>query len=186
MRIDTISLCVATPLNKYHEPDLSFVLNTTDAIVRTCARDIISLEGTTRPGTADEELLLRVENGGLKFGDTLFLFYLPEREDPGNQKLTTRSIPKVVGGHTPACLEVGTVINGGVIDRVVPVSSTKVAEITTLLENINRAANIGFVNEMKIAADWRGIDIHEVIDAAATKPFGFCLIARAPASAVTA
>ena len=134
---------------------------------------MLSLESTTYPGTTEEELLPRVESTGLKVGEDIFLVYSPEREDPGNPNFKTRSIPKVVGGHTQACLEVGKALYEPAIDHVVPVSSTKAAEMTKLLENIHRAVNIGLVNEMKIVADRMGIDIHEVIRAAATKPFGF-------------
>lgn len=172
--VDAIILCVPTPLNKYREPDLSFVLDTTDSIVPYLrAGQVVSLESTTYPGTTDEELKPRVESGGLVVGKDIFLLFSPEREDPGNPDFTTRTIPKVVGGHTPECLAVGLALYGAVIDRVVPVTSTKAAELTKLLENIHRAVNIGLVNEMKIVADKMGIDIHEVIDAAATKPFGF-------------
>jgi len=115
----------------------------------------------------------RVEEGGLKVGKDVFLVYSPEREDPGNPNFETRTIPKVIGGHTPACLEVGIALYQPAIDKVVPVSSTKAAELTKLLENIHRAVNIGLVNEMKIVADKMDVDIHEVIAAAATKPFGF-------------
>lgn len=171
---DAIILCVPTPLNKYREPDLSFVLNTTDAIVPYLRKgQVVSLESTTYPGTTEEELLPRVENNGLKVGTDIFLVFSPEREDPGNEKFTTRTIPKVVGGQTSSCLEVGVSLYEGVIDRVVPVSSAKAAEMTKLLENIHRSINIGLVNEMKMVCDKMGIDIHEVIDAAATKPFGF-------------
>ena len=171
---DALILCVPTPLNKYREPDLSFVLDTTDSLVPYLrAGQVVSLESTTYPGTTDEELLPRVESGGLKVGKDVFLVYSPEREDPGNPSFSTRTIPKVCGGHTPACLEVGLALYGQVIDRVVPVSSTRAAELTKLLENIHRAVNIGLVNEMKVVADKMGIDIHEVIRAAATKPFGF-------------
>ncbi len=171
---DALILCVPTPLNKYREPDLSFVLNTTESLVPYLRPgQVVSLESTTYPGTTDEELLPRIESGGLKVGETLFLVFSPEREDPGNPSFTTRTIPKVCGGCTPACLEVGLALYGQVIDRVVPVSSTRAAELTKLLENIHRAVNIGLVNEMKIVADKMGIDIHEVIRAAATKPFGF-------------
>ncbi|MGZ3774656.1 MAG: nucleotide sugar dehydrogenase [Bdellovibrio sp.] len=172
--VDSIILCVPTPLNKYREPDLSFVLNTTDSIVPYLrSGQLLSLESTTYPGTTDEELKPRVESCGLKVGEDIFLVFSPEREDPGNGNFTTRTIPKVVGGTTKACLDVGVALYGAVIDKVVPVSSTKAAEMTKLLENIHRAVNIGLVNEMKIVADKMGIDIHEVIDAAATKPFGF-------------
>ena len=171
---DAVILCVPTPLNKYREPDISFVTGTTDAVKPYLrAGQVLSLESTTYPGTTEEELLPRVEASGLKAGRDIFLVYSPEREDPGNPNFETRTIPKIVGGHTPACLEVGIALYSPAIDRVVPVSSTKAAELTKLLENIHRAVNIGLVNEMKIVADKMGIDIHEVIDAAATKPFGF-------------
>ncbi len=171
---DALIICVPTPLNKFREPDLSFVLNSTDALVPYLRPgQIVSLESTTYPGTTDEELLPRVESNGLKVGKDIFLIFSPEREDPGNEKFTTRTIPKVCGGMTPACQEVGLALYGAVIDRVVPVSSTRAAEMTKLLENIHRAVNIGLVNELKIVCDAMGIDIREVIDAAATKPFGF-------------
>ncbi|MEQ1557916.1 MAG: nucleotide sugar dehydrogenase [Methyloglobulus sp.] len=171
---DALILCVPTPLNQYREPDLSFVLNTTDALLPYLRPgQVVSLESTTYPGTTDEELLPRIESAGLKVGENAFLVYSPEREDPGNPNFSTRTIPKVCGGHTPECLEVGLALYGQVIDKVVPVSSTRAAELTKLLENIHRAVNIGLVNEMKIVADKMGIDIHEVIRAAATKPFGF-------------
>lgn len=172
--VDALILCVPTPLNKCREPDLSFVLDTTNALVPYLRPgQVMSLESTTYPGTTDEELLPRVESGGLKVGKDIFLVFSPEREDPGNPLFTTRTIPKVCGGHTAACLEVGLALYGQVIDKVVAVSSTRAAELTKLLENIHRAVNIGLVNEMKIIADRMGIDIHEVIRAAATKPFGF-------------
>jgi len=171
---DALILCVPTPLNKYREPDMSFVTNTTDAIKPFLrAGQIVSLESTTYPGTTVEELLPRVEEGGLKVGEDIFLVYSPEREDPGNPDFETRTIPKIIGGDTPACLEVGIALYEQAIDQVVTVSSTKAAEMTKLLENIHRAVNIGLVNEMKIVADRMGIDIFEVVDAAATKPFGF-------------
>jgi UDP-N-acetyl-D-glucosamine dehydrogenase len=172
--VDALILCVPTPLNKYREPDLSFVLDTTDSLVPYLRRgQVMSLESTTYPGTTDEELLPRIESRGFKVGEDMFLVYSPEREDPGNPNFTTRTIPKVCGGHTAGCQEIGMALYGQVIDRVVPVSSTRAAEMTKLLENIHRAVNIGLVNEMKIVADKMGIDIHEVIRAAATKPFGF-------------
>ncbi|SDD26748.1 nucleotide sugar dehydrogenase [Kordiimonas lacus] len=171
---DALILCVPTPLNKYREPDLSYVINTTDSFVPYLrAGQVVSLESTTYPGTTEEELLPRVSLSGLTVGEDIFLVYSPEREDPGNASFTTNTIPKVVGGHTSACLEVGKALYGQAIDRIVPVTSTKAAEMTKLLENIHRAVNIGLVNEMKIVADRMGIDIFEVIDAAATKPFGF-------------
>lgn len=171
---DTLILCVPTPLNQYREPDLSFVLNTMDSLVPYLREGhLVSLESTTYPGTTDEELLPRIESRGLKVGENAFLVYSPEREDPGNPNFTTRTIPKVCGGYSPACQEIGVALYGAVIDQVVPVSSTRAAEMTKLLENIHRAVNIGLVNEMKIVADKMDIDIHEVIRAAATKPFGF-------------
>lgn len=172
--VDALILCVPTPLNKYREPDLSFVLDTTDSLVpHLRAGQVVSLESTTYPGTTEEELLPRIESRGFQVGEEVFLVYSPEREDPGNPNFTTRTIPKVCGGHTTACQEVGMALYGQVIDHVVPVSSTRAAEMTKLLENIHRAVNIGLVNEMKIVADKMDIDIHEVIRAAATKPFGF-------------
>ncbi len=173
-QVDVLILCVPTPLNKYREPDLSFVINTTDALVPYLRKgQVLSLESTTYPGTTDEELLPRVQSTGLTVGEDFFLIYSPEREDPGNPDFTTHTIPKVCGGCTPECLEVGVALYETAVDQVVPVSSTKAAEMTKLLENIHRAVNIGLVNEMKIVADKMDIDIHEVIKAAATKPFGF-------------
>lgn len=172
--MDAIILCVPTPLNKYREPDLSFVTNTCDAIAPFVrSGQVISLESTTYPGTTEEEILPRISESGLTVGADFFLVYSPEREDPGNANFTTNTIPKVVGGYTSSCLEIGQALYQPAIDKIVPVSSTKAAEMTKLLENIHRAVNIGLVNEMKIVADRMGIDIFEVIDAAATKPFGF-------------
>jgi len=172
--VDALILCVPTPLNRYREPDLSYVVNTIEALVpHLRAGQVVSLESTTYPGTTEEEVATRVAKAGHAVGEQVFVVYSPEREDPGNPHFTTRTIPKVVGGVTEACLAVGVALYSGVIDRIVPVSSTKAAEMTKLLENIHRAVNIGLVNEMKIVADRMDIDIHEVIDAAATKPFGF-------------
>lgn len=172
--VDALIICVPTPLNKYREPDLSFVINTMEALMPNIrAGQVLSLESTTYPGTTQEELAPRIASRGFNIGSDYFLAYSPEREDPGNPNFTTNTIPKVCGGHTAACLQVGMALYGQVIDRVVPVSSTQAAELTKLLENIHRAVNIGLVNEMKIVADRMGIDIYEVIDAAATKPFGF-------------
>lgn len=172
--VDALILCVPTPLNKYREPDISFIIDTIEFLKPYLRKGhLVSLESTTYPGTTDEELLPRIESRGLKVGTDAFLVFSPEREDPGNPDFTTRTIPKVCGGVTPACQEVGVALYGAVIDKVVPVSSTRAAEMTKLLENIHRAINIGLVNEMKIVADKMDIDIHEVIRAAATKPFGF-------------
>ena len=174
VEVDALILCVPTPLNKYREPDLNFVIDTTDAIIPYLRKGhILSLESTTYPGTTEEELFPRMESTGLKVGEDVFLVYSPEREDPGTPNFNTRTIPKVCGGHTKNCLNVGKALYESAIDNVVLVSSTKAAEMTKLLENIHRAVNIGLVNEMKIVADKMGVNIHEVIDAAATKPFGF-------------
>jgi UDP-N-acetyl-D-glucosamine dehydrogenase len=171
---DAVILCVPTPLNKNREPDLGFVIASCDSISPYLRPgQVVSLESTTYPGTTEEEVLPRIEANGLVVGETIFAVYSPEREDPGNAHFTTNTIPKVVGGHTKACLEAGTALYQPAIDHVVQVSSTRCAEMTKLLENIHRAVNIGLVNEMKIVADRMGIDIFEVIDAAATKPFGF-------------
>jgi UDP-N-acetyl-D-glucosamine dehydrogenase len=172
--VDALILCVPTPLDDHREPDLSFVLSTTESLVPHLRKgQIVSLESTTYPGTTDEELLPRIESSGLKVGQDIALVFSPEREDPGNPYFSTQTIPKVVGGVTQACLDAGMALYGQVIDKVVPVTSTRAAEMTKLLENIHRAVNIGLVNEMKTVADKMGIDIHEVIRAAATKPFGF-------------
>lgn len=174
LETDIIILCVPTPLNKYREPDLRFITNTVGSLLPYLrAGQMLCLESTTYPGTTDEELAPRIESKGLKIGEEFFLVFSPEREDPGNANFNTRSIPKVCGGYSAACLDVGVSFYHQIVDQVVPVSSTRVAELTKLLENIHRAVNIGLVNEMKIVADKMGIDIHEVIRAAATKPFGF-------------
>jgi UDP-N-acetyl-D-glucosamine dehydrogenase len=134
---------------------------------------LISLESTTYPGTTEEELRPLIEQKGFKIGKDIFLVYSPEREDPGNRQFSTNNIPKIVGGSTPACLERGLEFYSSIVETVIPVTSTQVAEMTKILENIYRAVNIGLVNELKILADKMGIDIWEVVDAAATKPFGF-------------
>jgi UDP-N-acetyl-D-glucosamine dehydrogenase len=171
---DVLILCVPTPLNKYREPDLSFILNTINSILPYLrAGQLICLESTTYPGTTEEELAPRIASRNLTIGEDIFLVFSPEREDPGNRNFSTQTIPKVCGGYSADCLEVGVKFYSHVVDQVVPVSSTRVAEFTKILENIHRAVNIGLVNEMKIVADKMGINIHEVIQAAATKPFGF-------------
>ena len=169
-----IIICVPTPLDEHLEPDLSYVTDTLDEVVpHLTAGQVLSLESTTYPGTTEEEVVTRVEAAGFKVGESIFVVYSPEREDPGNPHFAATNIPKVVGGHTPACLAAGTALYGAAFDQVVPVSSTQVAELSKLLENIFRSVNIGLINELKIAADRMGIDIWEVIRAAATKPFGF-------------
>lgn len=171
---DALIICVPTPLGKHREPDLSYVERSTEAIARVLRPgQLVSLESTTYPGTTDEVLQPLLEAGGLKAGVDFGLVFSPERQDPGNSRYGTHNIPKLVGGLTPACLAAGISLYSKVIDQVVPVSSTRVAEMAKLLENIHRAVNIGLVNEMKLVAERMGIDIFEVIDAAATKPFGF-------------
>jgi UDP-N-acetyl-D-glucosamine dehydrogenase len=172
--VDALILCLPTPLGKHREPDLSFVISTVETVAPYFhAGMVLSLESTTYPGTTDEELKPRIEARGFTVGKDIFLVFSPEREDPGNQMFSTQTIPKVCGGCTGACLEAGIALYDQVVDKVVPVSSTRAAELTKLLENIHRAVNIGLVNEMKVVADRMNIDLHEVIRAAATKPFGF-------------
>lgn len=171
---DALILCVPTPLNSNREPDLSFVIATMEQIKPYLRKgQLLSLESTTWPGTTDEKLLPYFSALGLEAGKDCFLVYSPEREDPGNPNFTTRTIPKVVGGHTKNCLEAGEALYGLIVDEVVSVSSTRASEMVKLLENIHRSVNIGLVNELKIVADKMGLDIFEIIDAAKTKPFGF-------------
>ena len=172
--VDAIIICVPTPLNRYREPDLSYIIATIEsALPHMRAGQLVSLESTTWPGTTEEVLAPRLRARGLVPGENCALVFSPEREDPGNPRYGTKDIPKVIGGCTPSCLALGKALYQRAIQTLVPVSSTRVAEMTKLLENIHRAVNIGLVNEMKIVADKMGINIHEVIDAAATKPFGF-------------
>ncbi|MFT4241096.1 MAG: nucleotide sugar dehydrogenase [Acidovorax sp.] len=172
--VDALIICVPTPLNAHREPDLSFIVNTIEAALpHMRPGQLVSLESTTWPGTTDEVLAPRLRARGLEPGENCALVFSPEREDPGNPDYGTKDIPKVIGGHTPRCLALGTALYQHAIQTLVPVSSTRAAEMTKLLENIHRSVNIGLVNEMKIVADKMGINIHEVIDAAATKPFGF-------------
>lgn len=171
---NALIICVPTPLNKVKEPDLSFVVATMDAVAPYLVKgQILSLESTTWPGTTEEVLLPYIEKAGLSVGQDFYLVYSPEREDPGNVKFKTKTIPKVVGGQTSACLKAGTELYERFIDTVVPVSSTRAAELVKLLENIHRSVNIGLVNEIKVIADRMDLDVFEIIDAAATKPFGF-------------
>jgi UDP-N-acetyl-D-glucosamine dehydrogenase len=171
---DALIICVPTPLGRHHEPDVSFIVNTMAELKPHLRKgQAVSLESTTYPGTTEELVLPVMQAAGLTPGVDGFVVYSPEREDPGNKSFHTQTIPKIVSGLTPACREVAVALYSGVIDKVVPVSSLRTAEMTKLLENIHRAINIGLVNEMKIVADRMDIDIHEVIDAAATKPFGF-------------
>jgi len=172
--LDTIDICVPTPLRKTKDPDMSFVVAATDAIADHLHPGLlVMLESTTYPGTTEELLLPKLEAGGLKVGEDFFLCFSPERVDPGNAKFQTSNIPKVVGGITPACTEMGALFYQQALEKVVPVSSTRVAEMVKLLENTFRMINIGLVNELALMCDRMGIDVWEVIDAAATKPFGF-------------
>ena len=172
--VDVIIICVPTPLSDDKEPDLSYVKNTLQSMLPYLKNgQAVSLESTTYPGTTEEELVAPFEEKGFSVGEDIFVLYSPEREDPGNKDYSTATIPKIVSGHTKNCLEIAECLYDAVVAKVVPVSSTKAAEMTKLLENIHRAVNIGLVNEMKMVADKMGIDIFEVIEAAATKPFGF-------------
>ncbi|MGH7801682.1 MAG: nucleotide sugar dehydrogenase [Thermodesulfobacteriota bacterium] len=171
---DAILICVPTPLNDQREPDLSFIVNTAKTVSKYLRKgQLVVLESTTYPGTTEEELLPILESSGLKIGIDFFLAYSPEREDPGNRNFTTSKIPRVVSGVTPNCLLLAKSLYEQIAAKTVPVSSTKVAEATKLLENIYRSVNIALVNELKIIFERMGIDIWEVIDAASTKPFGF-------------
>jgi len=171
---DCIIICVPTPLTPKKDPDLQYIEKTAQAISKTLrAGQLISLESTTYPGTTDEILLDLFRTKGLEAGQDYFLVFSPEREDPGNQRFSTRTIPKVVGGTTEACLQLGVALYQQVIDRVIPVSSTRAAELVKLLENIYRCVNIALVNELKLLTDRMNIDVWEVIEAASSKPFGF-------------
>jgi len=171
---DTVSICVPTPLSKSRDPDISFILSATDEIRRHLHREqLIVLESTTYPGTTEELILPELESSGLRVGHDFYLAFSPERIDPGNQTFTTRNTPKIVGGITPQCTEIARIFYSQFIERVFPVSSTKCAEMVKLLENTFRSVNIGMVNEMAMMCDLLGVDVYEVIDAAATKPFGF-------------
>ena len=172
--MDAIIICVPTPLNKNREPDMSFVFDTTRSIAKYLRKgQLISLESTTYPGTTDEDVRAILEEGGLKAGTDFYLAFSPEREDPNNKDFRTRTIPKVVGGYNPESLEVAKALYDQIVERTVPVSSTRVAEATKILENTFRAVNIALVNELKVTFMKMGIDIWEVIEAAKTKPFGF-------------
>ena len=177
---EAVLICVPTPLNKNREPDISYILKSGDAIAPYLRAEdggrkkLVVLESTTYPGTTDEDLRKVLEKGsGLKAGIDFHLAFSPEREDPGNPQSKVAEIPKVVGGLTPACLERAKELYGKAIKRLVPVSSTRAAEATKLMENIFRSVNIALVNELKIIYGSMGIDIWEVIEAAKTKPFGF-------------
>jgi len=172
--LDTINICVPTPLRKTKDPDMSFIVNACQEMAKFFhPGTLVILESTTYPGTTDELMLPMFEEGGLKVGQDFFMCFSPERVDPGNPKYQTKNIPKVVGGITPACTEIGALFYRQALDTVVPVGSTRVAEMVKLLENTFRMINIGLVNEIALMCDRMAINVWEVIDAAATKPFGF-------------
>ena len=173
--VDAISICVPTPLRKTGDPDLSYIVNATDSLAQYVRKgQVIVLESTTYPGTTRELILPKIEeSSGLKVGEDFFLAFSPERVDPGRTDYTTINTPKVVGGVTPACLKAAVAWYSQALQKVVPVSSTEVAEMAKLLENTFRMINIGLVNELALMCDRLGVDVWEVIDAAATKPFGF-------------
>jgi UDP-N-acetyl-D-glucosamine dehydrogenase len=172
--LDTINICVPTPLRKTKDPDMSYIVRACEEIKKHFpAGKLVILESTTYPGTTDELLLPMLAGDDLKVGQDFFLCFSPERVDPGNEKYQTRNIPKVVGGVTPACTELGVQFYSQALEKVVAVSSTQVAEMVKLLENTFRMINIGLVNELAVMCDRMGINVWEVIDAAATKPFGF-------------
>ena len=178
---DAISIAVPTPLVKTRDPDMSYVIAAAEAVSRTAHKGLlVVLESTTYPGTTREVLLPILMKLGLTVGEDVFLAFSPERVDPGNPKYHTKNTPKVVGGITPACTELATALYASVIDTVVPVTTTEAAELVKLLENTFRSVNIGLVNEMAIVCDKLGVDVWEVIDAAATKPFGFMKFTPGP------
>jgi len=173
-KFDAILICVPTPLRKTKDPDISYIVAAVDEIAREVrAGQLIVLESTTYPGTTEEIVRTRLESGRLRVGRDLFLAFSPERVDPGNQRFTTHNTPKVVGGCTPTCTRIAAALYGQALDQVHPVSSTQVAEMIKLLENTFRAVNIGLVNEIALMCEKLGLDVWEVIDGAATKPFGF-------------
>ncbi len=173
-QLDAVMICVPTPLRKTREPDISYIVAATEELVKYLHRgQAISLESTTYPGTTEEVILPKLEATGLKVGRDFFLGFSPARIDPGNKEYATSQIPKVVSGITPACRKVIQRLYGQVIRKVIPVSSTKVAEMVKLLENTFRSVNIGLVNEMSLLCRRMGVDVWEVIDAAQSKPFGF-------------
>jgi UDP-N-acetyl-D-glucosamine dehydrogenase len=172
--LDTINICVPTPLRKTKDPDMSYIVSSCQEIAKHFhAGMLVILESTTYPGTTDELMLPMFEQGGLKVGEDFFLCFSPERVDPGNPQFQTKNIPKVVGGITSACTQMGAAFYRQALETVVPVGSTSVAEMVKLLENTFRMINIGLVNEIALMCDRMGINVWEVIDAAATKPFGF-------------
>lgn len=172
--VDAVILCLPTPIGIHQEPILDYVTDSLDSLIPYLKTPVaISLESTTYPGTVEEVIVPRLEEAGYRIGETAFAIYSPEREDPGRETHTTRTVPKLYSGVTDACITVGEALYKPVIDELIAASSPKVAEAAKLLENIYRSVNIGLVNEMKMLTDKMGIDIFEVINAAATKPYGF-------------
>src|SRR5687767_8070134 len=179
--MDAVSIAVPTPLAKTRDPDMSYVLAAADAVGRHCHPGVvIVLESTTYPGTTRELMQPKLEACGLTVGENVFLAFSPERVDPGNRVWNTKNTPKIVGGITAACTEVAAALYATCLDTIVPVSGTETAELVKLLENTFRSVNIGLVNEMAIVCDKLGVNIWEVIDAAATKPFGFMKFTPGP------
>ena len=179
--MDAISIAVPTPLAKTRDPDMTYIIAAADAIARNAHHGLlIVLESTTYPGTTRELMQPKLEAEGLTVGEDVFLAFSPERVDPGNPVWNTKNTPKVVGGITPACTEVASALYASCLERIVPVSSTETAELVKLLENTFRSVNIGLVNEMQIVCDKLGVNVWEVIDAAATKPFGFMKFTPGP------
>jgi UDP-N-acetyl-D-glucosamine dehydrogenase len=172
--LDTVNICVPTPLRKTKDPDLSYIVAACTEVARHIKPGtLVILESTTYPGTTEELVRPMLERDGRRVGETVFLCFSPERVDPGNRQFGTKNIPKVVGGVTPACTELAVLLYSQALDKVMAVSSTQVAEMVKLLENTFRMINIAMVNELAIMSHRMGIDVWEVIDAAATKPFGF-------------
>jgi len=178
---DAVSICVPTPLSKTRDPDISFIFSATEAVAKALKPgQLVVLESTTYPGTTREIVLPELEKRGLRVGEDFFLCFSPERVDPGNRVWQSRNTPKVLGGITPNCAQVGLALYSRFFEALVPVSSTEVAELTKILENTFRAVNIGLANEVALIADRLGVDVWEVIDAAATKPFGFMKFTPGP------
>src|ERR671913_695181 len=179
--LDTINICVPTPLRKTKDPDMSYIVSAVEGIAKHLHPGmLIVLESTTYPGTTDEVVQPMLEATGLKAGEDFFIAFSPERVDPGNPTFQTHNVPKVVGGLTPDCARLAGALYGTAIETIVPVSSTRVAEMVKLLENTFRAVNIGLVNELALMCDRMHIDVWEVVDAARTKPFGFMKFTPGP------
>lgn len=171
---DAVAICVPTPLRKSKDPDVSYIISAMDEIVRFAHKDMIMvLESTTYPGTTEELIKPRIESIGYEVGEDIYLCFSPERIDPGSKEYSLDNTPKVIGGITPECTRLGSLLYGSIIQRVVTVSSTRAAELVKLLENSFRSVNIALVNEMALMCERMGVDVWEILDAAATKPYGF-------------